>query len=186
VDYSCAEPNSPFGTVSPVAGGLWRDSYQALVKLQRQAADPAPKVCSRACIATLPHDLGPGIVLSADIVSRHFMHVPQGGGSIDATASALKYFERARISGLDGMPRGRCGTTIAGGRSDSATRDGPGIAPRKNLRLHGRTEAGACVPEKRARRTRTGLPGPLQSPELASLRPNARFAALRRSVNLNP
>ena len=29
-----AEPNWPFGFVSPVDGGLWVDSYQALVKLQ--------------------------------------------------------------------------------------------------------------------------------------------------------
>jgi outer membrane protein assembly factor BamB len=29
-----AEPNWPFGHVTPVDGGLWVDSYQALVKLQ--------------------------------------------------------------------------------------------------------------------------------------------------------
>ena len=29
-----AEPNWPFGFVSPVGDGLWVDSYQALVKLQ--------------------------------------------------------------------------------------------------------------------------------------------------------
>ena len=29
-----AEPNWSFGTVTPVDGGLWVDSYQALVKLQ--------------------------------------------------------------------------------------------------------------------------------------------------------
>ena len=29
-----AEPNWPFGFVTPVDGGLWVDSYQALVKLQ--------------------------------------------------------------------------------------------------------------------------------------------------------
>jgi hypothetical protein len=29
-----AEPNWPFGRVTPVDGGLWVDSYQALVKLQ--------------------------------------------------------------------------------------------------------------------------------------------------------
>ena len=29
-----AEPNWPFGSVTPVDGGLWVDSYQALVKLQ--------------------------------------------------------------------------------------------------------------------------------------------------------
>jgi len=29
-----AEPNWPFGFVSPVSDGLWVDSYQALVKLQ--------------------------------------------------------------------------------------------------------------------------------------------------------
>jgi len=29
-----AEPNWPFGSVTPVNGGLWVDSYQALVKLQ--------------------------------------------------------------------------------------------------------------------------------------------------------
>ena len=29
-----AEPHWPFGFVSPVNGGLWVDSYQALVKLQ--------------------------------------------------------------------------------------------------------------------------------------------------------
>jgi outer membrane protein assembly factor BamB len=29
-----AEPNWPFGYVTPVDGGLWVDSYQALVKLQ--------------------------------------------------------------------------------------------------------------------------------------------------------
>ena len=29
-----AEPNWPFGFVTPVNGGLWVDSYQALVKLQ--------------------------------------------------------------------------------------------------------------------------------------------------------
>ncbi len=29
-----AEPNWPFGTVTPVDGGVWVDSYQALVKLQ--------------------------------------------------------------------------------------------------------------------------------------------------------
>ena len=31
---STVEPNWPFGFVSPVDGGLWVDSYQALVKLQ--------------------------------------------------------------------------------------------------------------------------------------------------------
>ena len=30
-----AEPNWAFGTVTPVDGGLWVDSYQALVQLQR-------------------------------------------------------------------------------------------------------------------------------------------------------
>ena len=29
-----AEPNWPFGHVTPANGGLWVDSYQALVKLQ--------------------------------------------------------------------------------------------------------------------------------------------------------
>ena len=29
-----AEPNWPFGFVTPVDGGLWVDSYQALIKLQ--------------------------------------------------------------------------------------------------------------------------------------------------------
>ena len=29
-----AEPNWPFGFVTPVDGGLWVNSYQALVKLQ--------------------------------------------------------------------------------------------------------------------------------------------------------
>jgi len=29
-----AEPNWGFGSVTPVDGGLWVDSYQALVKLQ--------------------------------------------------------------------------------------------------------------------------------------------------------
>jgi hypothetical protein len=29
-----AEPNWAFGGVTPVDGGLWVDSYQALVKLQ--------------------------------------------------------------------------------------------------------------------------------------------------------
>jgi outer membrane protein assembly factor BamB len=29
-----AEPNWPFGSVTPVNGGLWVDSYHALVKLQ--------------------------------------------------------------------------------------------------------------------------------------------------------
>ena len=28
------EPNWPFGTVTPADGGLWVDSYQALIKLQ--------------------------------------------------------------------------------------------------------------------------------------------------------
>ena len=29
-----AEPNWPFGYVTAVEGGLWVDSYQALIKLQ--------------------------------------------------------------------------------------------------------------------------------------------------------
>ena len=29
-----AEPNWPFGSFTPVDGGLWVDSYQGLVKLQ--------------------------------------------------------------------------------------------------------------------------------------------------------
>jgi len=29
-----AEANWPFGYVTPVDGGLWVDSYQALIKLQ--------------------------------------------------------------------------------------------------------------------------------------------------------
>jgi outer membrane protein assembly factor BamB len=29
-----AEPNWPFGQVTPVDGGLWVDTYQALIKLQ--------------------------------------------------------------------------------------------------------------------------------------------------------